>query len=57
MKQILSEYYNNIEEITNPGTLEAGDVMMAGNHFFIGISERTNHSGADQLITILRNII
>lgn len=54
MKQILSEYYNNIEEITNPGTLEAGDVMMAGNHFFIGISERTNHSGADQLITILK---
>ena len=36
-----------------PATLEAGDVMMAGNHFFIGISGRTNSDGADQLIKIL----
>ena len=54
MKQILTEFYNSIEEITSPGTLEAGDVLMAGNHFYIGISERTNHSGAEQLIAILK---
>ncbi len=30
------------------------DVMMVGNHFFIGISARTNHNGADQLISILK---
>jgi len=34
-------------------TLEAGDVMMAGRHFYIGISDRTNHQGADQMIHIL----
>jgi dimethylargininase len=54
MKQILTDYYKIIEEIKSPGTLDAGDVMMVGNHFYIGISERTNHSGAEQIITILK---
>lgn len=54
MRQILFEYYKDIEDIKSPGTLEAGDVMMAGNHFYIGISERTNNSGAEQLIEILK---
>jgi dimethylargininase len=53
MKQILAEFDNTIEEISYPGTLEAGDVMMVGNHFYIGISERTNHEGAERLIEIL----
>jgi dimethylargininase len=48
MKKILAEFYNTIEEISYPGTLDAGDVMMVGNHFYIGISERTNHAGAEQ---------
>ena len=54
MKQILTDYYKIIEEIKSPGTLEAGDVMMAGNHFYIGISERTNYAGAEQIIEILK---
>ena len=53
IREVLKGYYDNIEEISLPGTLEAGDVMMAGNHFFIGISKRTNTAGADQLINIL----
>jgi len=53
IKQVLEEFYNTIEEIRQPGTLEAGDVMMVDNHFFIGISNRTNIEGADQLINIL----
>lgn len=39
--------------ITAPGTLEGGDVMMVGNHFYIGLSGRTNEEGAKQLISIL----
>ena len=42
-----------VEEIKEPGTLEAGDVMMVGSHYFIGLSERTNAQGACQLISIL----
>jgi dimethylargininase len=53
MKNILSEFYTSIEEINSPGTLEAGDVMMVGSHFYIGISARTNDAGAEQLISIL----
>jgi dimethylargininase len=53
MREVLSEFYLDIEEILSPGTLEAGDVMMVDTHFYIGISERTNRQGAGQLIDIL----
>ncbi|HSS20708.1 MAG TPA: arginine deiminase family protein [Pyrinomonadaceae bacterium] len=39
--------------IEPPGTLDGGDVCQADNHFFIGISERTNESGAEQLRSLL----
>jgi dimethylargininase len=47
------EQYRRIECIHAPGTLDGGDVLMIGNHFLIGISERTNQRGADQLGHIL----
>lgn len=53
MKSILSSFYKRIESIEAPGTLDAGDVMQTGRHFYIGISERTNHEGADQLLSFL----
>jgi dimethylargininase len=53
MREVLEEYFNTVEEIKLPGTVEAGDVMMAGDCFYIGISKRTNNEGADQLIRIL----
>ena len=53
MKDILQSYYDDVENIESPGTLDAGDVMMTGKHFYIGISDRTNQEGADQLIQLL----
>jgi len=53
MKSILKTFFSRVESIEAPGTLDAGDVMMTGRHFYIGISERTNHEGASQLISIL----
>jgi len=53
IKKILINFYEMVEEIIEPGTLEAGDVMMVGAHYFIGLSERTNAQGASQLISIL----
>ena len=38
-----------------PGTVDGGDVLAADNHYFIGISERTNSTGANQLGEILRH--
>jgi len=42
-----------ITSITSPGNLEGGDVLRAENHYYIGISERTNSEGARQLSAIL----
>ena len=54
MSVVLAGFYQNVNEITSPGTLDAGDVMMVGPDYYIGLSERTNDEGADQLIRILR---
>lgn len=54
IKPALQLFFNSIEEIVNPGTLDAGDVMMVNDHFYIGISQRTNHHGAEQLISFLQ---
>jgi len=55
MHDVIKKYYDSTAFIDPPGTLEAGDVMMAGDHYFIGLSERTNQDGAEQLIRILEN--
>ena len=54
LKDILVKYYGIIEEINSPSTLDGGDVMMVGDHYYIGMSERTNDEGADQFISILK---
>ena len=51
---ILEELYSYIEKIQPPGTLDGGDVMQVDQHFYIGLSSRTNRAGADQLIKILQ---
>jgi len=53
MRAVLENYYDNIEQIKGLGTLDAGDVMMVGSHYYIGLSDRTNRAGAQQLIDIL----
>jgi dimethylargininase len=53
MEKVIKHFHNHIEHIKEPGTLDAGDVMMVGTHFYIGLSQRTNHHGASQLINIL----
>ncbi len=39
--------------IEAPGTMEGGDVMKVGNHFYIGQSDRTNAEGARQFNEIV----
>jgi dimethylargininase len=52
--EVIKKFYNNLEYIKEPGTLEGGDVMMVGDHFYIGLSKRTNREGAEQLIEVLK---
>ncbi|MDR0851227.1 MAG: N(G),N(G)-dimethylarginine dimethylaminohydrolase [Clostridiales Family XIII bacterium] len=44
---------DKIEYIQSPGTLEGGDVMMVGDHFYVGRSARTNEEGIRQFVEIL----
>ncbi len=45
--------HRKIVTITAPGTVDGGDVLMVGKHFFIGLSQRTNAQGAAQLGAVL----
>ncbi|WP_425447917.1 dimethylarginine dimethylaminohydrolase family protein [Dethiothermospora halolimnae] len=53
---VIEKFYDKdkIEFIKAPGTLEGGDVMMVGDHFYVGLSDRTNQEGIDQFIAILK---
>ena len=46
--------YRDLHEISEPGTLDGGDVMQLGRRVFVGVSTRTNHQAIDQLRDILR---
>lgn len=48
ISDILSNY-KSIETINAPGNLDGGDIMRVDNHFYIGITKRTNEEGARQL--------
>jgi len=41
--------FKSLTAIRSPGRLDGGDVLRAGDHLFIGLSERTNAEGARQL--------
>lgn len=51
----IKKYYNDnqIFHIKAPGTMEGGDVMKVGNHFYVGLSDRTNEEGARQFNEIV----
>ena len=50
----LGEFYDRIDAIQSPGTVDAGDIKMVGDHCYIGLSERTNADGAAQMTGFLR---
>lgn len=52
----LCRNFPQLQSIIAPGTLDGGDICEAGEHFFIGISERTNEAGAAQLATWLNSL-
>ncbi|QRG87174.1 dimethylarginine dimethylaminohydrolase family protein [Bulleidia sp. zg-1006] len=53
-RKMLSSFYGTtLHEITAPGTVEPGDIMMVGDTFFIGKTARTNDEGFRQMKEIL----
>jgi dimethylargininase len=53
MSKAVQKLDRPMERIQCPGTLDAGDIMMVEDHYFVGLSDRTNKEGAFQLKTIL----
>lgn len=53
IEQVLRNFYKKFYYIKNPGTLDGGDILQIEDHFYIGISARTNIEGAEQLKEIL----
>jgi dimethylargininase len=53
IKDSILKYRSEVMQIVAPGSMDGGDVCQADEHFFIGLSARTNEEGARQLGTIL----
>ncbi len=53
IEEAIKEFYPKIERIDLSGHVEAGDIMMVAEHFYIGLSDRTDTQGATQLIELL----
>jgi dimethylargininase len=53
IRPALSKYYPDLREIIVPGTLDGGDICEADEHFFLGVSNRSNEEGTRQLAAYL----
>ena len=49
MGSALHRWFPELDRISAPGTVDGGDICEAGDHFFIGVSHRTNEEGVGQL--------
>jgi len=56
MEEALQSLFQTMYHISAPGTLDAGDILQIDQHYYIGLSRRTNREGAEQLISILKSL-
>ena len=56
IRPLIERFYNRILTIDPLGTVDGGDICEAENHFFIGVSLRTNEDGARQLAAHLSTL-
>jgi dimethylargininase len=55
MEPVIKSFYETIYYIKAPGTLDGGDILQIEDHFYIGVSVRTNLEGAGQLKQIFES--
>jgi dimethylargininase len=55
IEKVIQKYFKTVEHIKSPGTVDAGDILKTGSHYYIGLSNRTNLIGAHQISAILNN--
>jgi dimethylargininase len=49
VRKTLSSIFNKLVDIHPPGTIEGGDVLRVNNRLFVGLTNRTNADGINQL--------
>jgi dimethylargininase len=54
VERVLSGLYGDVERVEARGTLDGGDVLQIGDHFYVRLTERTNEEGARQFSEIVR---
>jgi len=52
----INQFFPTAPAIQSPGSVDGGDICEAGEHFFIGLSHRTNEEGAGQLAAHLAGL-
>jgi dimethylargininase len=53
MEQTIREFFHTVRQVEAPGTADGGDILMVEDHYYVGLSSRTNQDGAEQIIRIL----
>ena len=56
VRAAISAFFQPAFSMDAPGTVDGGDICEAEDHFFIGISQRTNEEGARQLASHLAGL-
>jgi dimethylargininase len=56
LRNVLAQFFPSLHEIESAGTVDGGDICQVAEHFFIGLSARTNEAGARQLSKMLEDV-
>lgn len=56
IREAVGRFFPTLMAIEAPGTVDGGDICEAEEHFFIGVSHRTNEEGARQLAVHLTKL-
>ncbi len=56
IRPVIAQLFPAALAIESPGTVDGGDICEAAEHFFIGLSHRTNEEGARQLAAHLASL-
>lgn len=53
MEPVLRAFYPEVRRINGPGTIDGGDILVTDSEILVGLSERTNQEGIDELRQIV----
>lgn len=53
MAPALRDLYSDVREIKGPGTIEGGDILVTEREILVGLSDRTDQAGVDELAELV----